>query len=276
MTILAAGAAAAWDIGRKRFAWPLLLLIWAPLAMRSARHIPIFMLVAAPAISRMAAELLVRLQTADMGVVWQRLGLAIHVFCRRTAAAERAGRVPLASLAAIAAMAVMLYVPVPPSKFRAEWDPGRYPARAIESLGQDLARWRVFTIDQWGDYLIYRFYPEAKVFIDGRSDFYGTEFEREYQRVMQVKRGWEARLERYGIDAILLPAESALAGALRESPRWQAVHQDSLAIVFRPAGQNGLSTVSGNSPKNASDRRITDSNERGENNHEEPDYEFPA
>ena len=38
---------------------------------------------------------------------------------------------------------------------------------------------RIFTHDQWGDYLIYRLYPQTKVFMDGRSDFYGTGLRKE-------------------------------------------------------------------------------------------------
>ncbi len=41
---------------------------------------------------------------------------------------------------------------------------------------------RLLTTDQWGDYLIY-LNPQQKVYVDGRSDFYGQEIGNEYLRV---------------------------------------------------------------------------------------------
>ena len=63
------------------------------------------------------------------------------------------------------------------------------PAR-LATLRSDPSA-RIFTHDQWGDYLIYRLYPGHKVFVDGRSDFYGDDFEEKYIDVLNVKYGWE-------------------------------------------------------------------------------------
>jgi hypothetical protein len=35
------------------------------------------------------------------------------------------------------------------------------------------------------------------------------------------------------VDTVLLPVDTALAGALKQSARWRPVHQDGTAIVFR-------------------------------------------
>jgi hypothetical protein len=92
---------------------------------------------------------------------------------------------------------------------------------------------KIFTTDEWGDYLIYRSYPHGRVFLDGRSDFYGAEFGNEYLEIMSVKYDWEASLSRHAIDTVLLPADAALAGVLKESPRWRPIYDDGVAIVFR-------------------------------------------
>ncbi len=91
----------------------------------------------------------------------------------------------------------------------------------------------IFTHDEWGDYLIYRLFPKTKVFVDGRSDFYGTKFNEQYVNVMDVKYDWSKTLDRYRVDAVLLPVNAPLASTLKESRKWRPVYDDGVAIVFR-------------------------------------------
>ena len=98
----------------------------------------------------------------------------------------------------------------------------------------------IFTPDEWGDYLIYNLYPRGfKVFVDGRSDFYGGEFDQDYIDVLNVKYNWQQTLDRFGVDTILLPCDAPLSGALKESRRWRVAYDDGIAIVFRPAALAG-------------------------------------
>jgi hypothetical protein len=93
----------------------------------------------------------------------------------------------------------------------------------------------VFTPDLWGGYLIYREYPRVRVFMDGRSDFYGAEFARQYIQAMGVQVGWEKYLARYGVDTIMLPPDAPLAGALKQSGAWRLIYDDGVALIFRSA-----------------------------------------
>ena len=49
---------------------------------------------------------------------------------------------------------------------------------------------RLMTTDQWADYMIY-LNPSQKVFVDGRSDFYGPEVGNEYIHLMNGQWDWE-------------------------------------------------------------------------------------
>jgi hypothetical protein len=104
---------------------------------------------------------------------------------------------------------------------------------------------RIFTEDQWGDYLIWRLYPADKVFVDGRSDFYGTAFEEKYTDVLNVKYNWERILSGFDVDTILLPPNAALSGALKESSHWRLVYDDGVALIFRSNPKTGDKTISG-------------------------------
>jgi hypothetical protein len=96
---------------------------------------------------------------------------------------------------------------------------------------------RLFTYDQWGDFVIYNQYPRSRVFIDGRSDFYGSKFVEKYLDIVNVKYTWQQHLDDYGIDTVMLRTDAALTGALKESSRWRVVYDDGDAIIFRAASR---------------------------------------
>jgi hypothetical protein len=148
------------------------------------------------------------------------------------------------SAAGVLLVAALLYAPHPPKRFRAEFDPKAYPAGAVETLRGDAAA-HIFTYDQWGDYLIYRLYPSTKVFVDGRSDFYGDDFEKKTLEVLNVNYGWDRTLSKFGVDTILLPPSMPLTGALKESSQWRVVYDDGIALVFRNTQKGRGETVSG-------------------------------
>lgn len=112
------------------------------------------------------------------------------------------------------------------------FDPAKFPVRAAGFIPDG----RVFTKDQWGGYLIYRFGGQTKVFIDGRSDFYGQNFLETYAQVADVKPGWQNVLKEYDVRVVLIPSDHALASALQLSPDWRRVYTDSIAAVFQRVG----------------------------------------
>ena len=106
-----------------------------------------------------------------------------------------------------------------------EFDPKSYPASAVAMIGRD--PWaRVFTPDQWGDYLIYRLYPSTRVFVDGRSDFYGAEIGNQYLRLTGGQWDWEQIMQKYGFTSVLLPSELPICQLLKRDPGWR-VEEDS-------------------------------------------------
>ena len=73
-----------------------------------------------------------------------------------------------------------------------------------------------------------------RVFVDGRSDFYGDDFEEQVRRrpEREVRLGEDPGPVRRRHDFIAPSAP--LAGALKESSRWRVVYDDGVALVFRP------------------------------------------
>ncbi|MGB0012042.1 MAG: hypothetical protein WBQ03_10575, partial [Candidatus Sulfotelmatobacter sp.] len=84
-------------------------------------------------------------------------------------------------------------------------------------------------------YLIYRLYPQVKVAVDDRHDLYGEQFLKTYLKMMHVEPGWQNFLQRYPVQYVLVPKDSALASILAETPHWQPIYSDDVAVVFGPA-----------------------------------------
>jgi hypothetical protein len=240
MMLVMAVCAAISNLRQGRFTEALLVAMWAHAGLLASRNIPIFMIAAAPLVSAAIQQWLLGLPEMHVAE-WVRAAAA--KFNRVAASAgetDAISRLHLVSVMGIMLVAALVYAPQPPKKFRAEFDPNVYPAAALASLSSDPDA-RVFTDDEWGDYLIYR---GRKVFVDGRSDFYGNDFEEKYLDALNVKYGWEKTLSGFGVDTILLPPSASLSGALKESSKWRVVYDDGIALVFRSTQRAGGIQVS--------------------------------
>ena len=237
MLVLAAVAACR-SLSKGRFTEALFLLVWAHGALLAARNIPIFLIVAALPAAAAIQEGLERLPEWDVAGWLRALVQRFNRLAAETAGTDSIGRWHLVSAMGLVLVAAVICAPHPPRNFRAEFDPKTYPAGALATLRSD-PKARIFTQDEWGDYLIWRLYPSQKVFVDGRSDFYGDDFEQKYIDILNVSDGWDKTLAQFGVDTILMPPKTPLAGALRESSRWRMVYDDGIAVVFLHARQTG-------------------------------------
>jgi hypothetical protein len=228
------------NLSNGRYTEPVLMVVWAHASLLAVRNIPIFVIVAAPIVAEMLQS---RLDRAEQWKVAEWVRKAAARFNRAASGAaekEAVGRWHLVSVVSLAMVAAVIWAPHPPKKFRAEFDPDAYPAGALATLRQHPGA-RVFTNDEWGDYLIW---SRQRVFVDGRSDFYGDDFETKYLDVLNVKLGWERTLAQFGVDTILMPPNAPLTGALKESSHWTVVYDDGISVVFRPAQRADSTTVS--------------------------------
>ena len=81
--------------------------------------------------------------------------------------------------------------------------------------------------------MIYRLYPQNKVFVDDRHDLYGEEFLRDYLKAIRLTPDWDVFLNEQKVNWALLPAESSLANMLEETTQWNVVYQDKTAVLVK-------------------------------------------
>ena len=263
--LLLSAASVFWYGSQGRFTESLLLLLFGHAGLLAARNVPLFAIVSAPLVAAAVDAWLLRLPHLAVAGWLRNAGARFNAMAAQTAETDALPRWHLVSAAGFALVAAILFAPAPPKQFRSEYDPKSYPAAAVEVLRRDVSA-RVFTHDEWGDYLIWRLYPTGKVFVDGRSDFYGDDFENKYIDVLSVKKGWEQILDGFGVNTILLPPSIPLAGVLKESSRWRVVYDDGVALIFRP-----VATAAGNPSSVAlfdggagRDRRVTKTSASGQ------------
>jgi hypothetical protein len=114
----------------------------------------------------------------------------------------------------------------------ARFDAGHFPVHAADMIVQRGSHEPIFAPDSWGGYLIYRLYPQNKVFVDDRHDLYGEEFLKEYLKAIRLTPDWNGFLEEKKVNWALLPAESSLANMLKETSRWNLVYQDGTSVLL--------------------------------------------
>ncbi len=220
LALLACGAV----LAKGRVAVPLMVAFWAHQSLVSARHIPLFVAVAAPLLASELQELwnhfaAGRDQRSVAGIL--------------NALAEEARPSLQRTTFWVVVPFVLIWLRVIPIPWREDFPDERFPVKMVARHTEMLAGARVYTVDQWSDYLIYRCYPQYRSFFDGRSDFYGEKLTREYMRLMGADHDWKQLLEKYGFENVLVPPKWALASVLKESPGWRVVDDDGKAILFR-------------------------------------------
>jgi hypothetical protein len=103
------------------------------------------------------------------------------------------------------------------------------PAAAVEALKAHNPK-RVLNDLAFGGYLIWRQVP---VFVDGRAELYGEQFEMAYYRALQLKNVNQLLelLKKYDIDAVLLKPATPAASLLDHIGGWQRVYSDEMAVL---------------------------------------------
>jgi hypothetical protein len=107
-----------------------------------------------------------------------------------------------------------------------------FPVQAVDWLESNPQSGNMFNSFGWGGYLIYRLWPEYKVFMDGQL-FYGEALTRQHQQVLNADPGWEDVIAQYDIQWMLVPADEPISRLLQLEPGWNLLYQDETATIFR-------------------------------------------
>jgi hypothetical protein len=207
---------------RRRVVEPLWIVFFAHMSLGSVRHVPVFATVAGPVIAYEIAGWWKAWSAGSkkgslIGIL-NKMALDCVPFFRRTSAWP-----------AMVVMALILIDrPIPWPK---DFPPEVFPVQMVQEHEAEIFHSRLMTKDQWADYLIFK-NPQQKVFVDGRSDFYGEEIGNQYLHLLNGQPDWQQTLTKYGFDAALLPIDSALSQLLKLTPEWRVEADDGKRIFL--------------------------------------------
>ncbi len=202
-----------------------LVMIFGFAALRSARYVPLFAVVAAPLIGvHVAGWWRGMAAGVPQGSAWR-------ILWESSQALGSQWRVtPWMPALAVLAMCAVL-----PTAGLADFPEQTFPVSAVNlnaALLTSPAGARVLTSDQWGDYLTYRLYPRTQVFFDGRSDFYGEAIGEDYRILQAAGRNTSEVMARYRFTAALLPLDWPLGQILERDPGWREIYRDRQAVLL--------------------------------------------
>ena len=199
----------------------LVFSVFAYLGFLAGRNIAIFAVVAAPVLAAHLDNLVDRLQTNFPAL---RIELAAP-----TPLQARLNWVLLSLV--ILAVGVKIFSPLTNTTNEAVVA-DFHPVEAVAHLRETSPTGKLFNSYNWGGYLIWSLYPDMPVFIDGRTDLYADEFLRAYLDTAFARPGWQATLEQYEIDIVLIETDSNLAGVLSAASDWRVDYADKIATIF--------------------------------------------
>jgi hypothetical protein len=196
-------------------------------ALRSARGLPVAALLLLPLANGAITGAL--RQARDVAPTLRRRldGFLRYSDRLRALEARLDGRV----WAPVGLVLAVLLIRAPAVAARAGFPAGQFPVAAAAAVERLPGNIRLLAPDKYGGYLIYRFAGRRKVFFDGRSDFYGAAFMKDYIRLMQVRPGWREQVEDWAFTHALLPKDYSLVAAL-EQAGWKRVYGDEVATLL--------------------------------------------
>lgn len=120
-----------------------------------------------------------------------------------------------------------------------------FPEAAATFVQQQQLPDNLYNAYDWGGYLIWRLYPDYRVFLDSRQT--SPEHFAASNVIDNAERGWQETLDRYRVDTIITRtcyydsgAPLRLVDALAASPHWLLVYQDATALVYSRRGTTAL------------------------------------
>ena len=202
---------------------------WLMMGLYSARNIPLFAIVSAPLLAQSFEDWMTN--SFNEVKIFERI--KDSDFRLRELNEQLKGYFwPLVSV--IIAVAVLsLGINIDLDRKGYGFDPDVFPVEAVDWLKENPQEGEMFNYFSWGGYLLYRLWPQEKVFIDAQTDFYGENLTRQYADVIFTEDGWQNVLEKYSVTWAILPVNEPCVDAFKSELGWHAIYMDDTAVILR-------------------------------------------
>jgi hypothetical protein len=126
--------------------------------------------------------------------------------------------------------------------------PFRVPVGGVQFLKRHPVEGKMFNSIRYGGYLIWQFFPEKQVFIDGRLIIRSPQFFEGYLSLLSSADRFETVTKCYGITHVILPISIfdlylPIIKWLYYSPRWDLVYIDGESVIFYEQSVNTYGSI---------------------------------
>lgn len=223
---LLAGVGAVLSLEQRRWARGLAILLLLTIGLRSVRGIPLVGFAAIPLVNAALTEAMRRYRMFE----------GFFAESEKFSLFERQTNGALWALLCVPGAWLMLGTPALQGVTRfPEW---RLPSKTVAGVAELPRDARLYSSDYFGGYLIYRFRGERKVFIDGRSDYYGLKFAENFIKMERVEPGWREIFRSHHFTHALVGTKAPMLDAL-EREGWRRMCADEASVLLAPAGATG-------------------------------------
>ncbi|MCF8082725.1 MAG: hypothetical protein K9M96_06505 [Deltaproteobacteria bacterium] len=185
-------------------------------AFMHQRHTPVFAIVAAPYLSE------------NLSLLVQRTGILSRI---RTLSSNT-----LLSMFILLLISFQIFF-AGYKYFKAEWNiivnPSDYPVYAVRFLEQNGIKGKILVPFDWGEYVIWKLYPDSRVSIDGRfRTVYPEEVLRDHFEASKDVSKLKQLLDKYPADILLGKQNPLYRQMISNQDRWVYVYSDPTSILF--------------------------------------------
>ena len=198
----------------------LLLVGFLHMALYSVRYILLFVIIVTPVLTRQI-QILLSGSSSKLSTYVKNKGAGISEIDKKSS-----GSVWILSI--VIAVSILTVS----GKISHSFNDNKKPLAAIEFLMKNKIPGNMMNSDEFGDLLIYKAYPEYKVFIDGRMDMYGEKKLKEYSDIIFFNTGWEKIIEKYNVNWMIIPTKSGHSRYLLVNDYWKLIYSDKVANIF--------------------------------------------
>ena len=112
---------------------------------------------------------------------------------------------------------------------------GRFPVAGVDRLLDLEPDANVLAEYGWGGYVIWRMHDAGgRVFVDGRNDMYDQQILEDYSAIRDADPGWEALVDQYGVEAILVAETSTIGRGAAQLAGWCVAYSDADQVLLLP------------------------------------------
>ncbi|MBC8166450.1 MAG: hypothetical protein H7Y20_11340 [Bryobacteraceae bacterium] len=228
LTVLIAGMGAVLALGQRKLAHFAIGALFVVLSLRSARVLPVLAMLALPLANSSITVALREYGGFHPGLRRWAIGFVRYGTNLRALDTRFSGT----AWAPFAAALTFVVLSLPAVAAHAGFPAEQFPVNAAHAVAKLPIDARLLAPDMYGGYLIYRFEGTRKVWFDGRSDFYGAQFMKDYLRLVELRPGWRDQVSQFGFTHALLPGSAPLLAAL-ETNGWKRLHSDTVATLLQ-------------------------------------------